>query len=85
LRFQRANEKPGKAIFTALNIKPFSDRVIVDISSCRENSASILFSSRKENHKKGIVPAKCARQSDEPMTVKLEHNVFQRKVGSELN
>jgi hypothetical protein len=54
LRFQRANEKPGKAIFTALNIKPFSDRVIVDIMAAEKTQHLFYSAAAKKTTKKEL-------------------------------
>ena len=71
----------------ALNIKPLSDRVIVEPAAAETKTASGIFipDTAKEKPQKGIVLAVGNGKVDEPMTVKVGDNVLYGKyAGTEL-
>jgi chaperonin GroES len=69
----------------ALNIKPLSDRVIVEPAAAETQTASGIFipDTAKENHKKRNCPA-VGNGKDEPMTVKAGDSSYGKYAGSEL-
>ena len=71
----------------ALNIKPLSDRVIVEPAAAETKTASGIFipDTAKEKPQKGIVLAVGNGKKDEPMTVKIGDTVLYGKyAGTEL-
>ncbi|WP_395054483.1 co-chaperone GroES [Flavobacterium sp.] len=71
----------------ALNIKPLSDRVIVEPAAAETKTASGIFipDTAKEKPQKGIVLAVGNGKVDEPMTVKVGDTVLYGKyAGTEL-
>jgi len=71
----------------ALNIKPLSDRVIVEPAAAETQTASgiIIPDTAKEKPQKGTVLAVGNGKKDEPMTVKVGDRVLYGKyAGSEL-
>lgn len=71
----------------ALNIKPLSDRVIIEPAAAETKTASGIFipDTAKEKPQKGIVLAVGNGKKDEPMTVKVGDTVLYGKyAGSEL-
>ena len=71
----------------ALNIKPLSDRVIVEPAAAETQTASGIFipDTAKEKPQKGIVLAVGSGKIDEPMTVKIGDTVLYGKyAGTEL-
>ena len=71
----------------ALNIKPLSDRVIVEPAAAETKTASGIFipDTAKEKPQKGIVLAVGNGKKDEPMTVKIGDSVLYGKyAGTEL-
>ena len=72
----------------ALNIKPLSDRVIVEPAAAETQTASgiIIPDTAKEKPQKGTVLAIGNGKKDEPMTVKVGDIVLYGKyAGTELN
>ncbi len=71
----------------ALNIKPLSDRVIIEPAAAETKTASGIFipDTAKEKPQKGIVLAVGNGKKDEPMTVKVGDTVLYGKyAGSDL-
>lgn len=71
----------------ALNIKPLSDRVIIEPAAAETKTASGIFipDTAKEKPQKGLVLAVGNGKKDEPMTVKVGDTVLYGKyAGSEL-
>ncbi|MBC7523882.1 MAG: co-chaperone GroES [Flavobacterium sp.] len=71
----------------ALNIKPLSDRVIVEPAAAETQTASGIFipDTAKEKPQKGVVLAVGNGKVDEPMTVKVGDTVLYGKyAGAEL-
>ena len=71
----------------ALNIKPLSDRVIVEPAAAETQTASGIFipDTAKEKPQKGIILAVGNGKKDEPMTVKVGDTVLYGKyAGTEL-
>jgi chaperonin GroES len=71
----------------ALNIKPLSDRVIVEPAAAETQTASGIYipDTAKEKPQKGTVVAVGNGKKDEPMTVKIGDSVLYGKyAGSEL-
>jgi chaperonin GroES len=71
----------------ALNIKPLSDRVIVEPAAAETQTASGIFipDTAKEKPQRGTVVAVGNGKKDEPMTVKIGDSVLYGKyAGSEL-
>ncbi len=71
----------------ALNIKPLSDRVIVEPAAAETQTASgiIIPDTAKEKPQKGTVLAVGSGKKDEPMTVKVGDLVLYGKYsGTEL-
>lgn len=71
----------------ALNIKPLSDRVIIEPAAAETKTASGIFipDTAKEKPQKGIVLAVGNGKKDEPMTVKVGDSVLYGKyAGSDL-
>lgn len=71
----------------ALNIKPLSDRVIIEPAAAETQTASGIFipDTAKEKPQKGIVLAIGNGKKDEPMTVKVGDTVLYGKYsGTEL-
>ena len=71
----------------ALNIKPLSDRVIVEPAAAETQTASGIFipDTAKEKPHKGIILAVGNGKKDEPMTVKVGDTVLYGKyAGTEL-
>jgi chaperonin GroES len=71
----------------ALNIKPLSDRVIVEPAAAETQTASGIFipDTAKEKPQKGIILAVGNGKKDEPMTVKVGYTVLYGKyAGTEL-
>ena len=70
-----------------LNIKPLSDRVIIEPAAAETKTASGIFipDTAKEKPHKGIVLAVGNGKKDEPMTVQVGDTVLYGKyAGSEL-
>ena len=70
-----------------LNIKPLSDRVIVEPAAAETQTASGIFipDTAKEKPQKGIILAVGNGKKDEPMTVKVGDTVLYGKyAGTEL-
>ena len=70
-----------------LNIKPLSDRVIIEPAAAETKTASGIFipDTAKEKPQKGIVLAVGNGKKDEPMTVQVGDTVLYGKyAGSEL-
>jgi chaperonin GroES len=71
----------------ALNIKPLSDRVIVEPAAAETQTASGIYipDTAKEKPHRGTVVAVGNGKKDEPMTVKIGDSVLYGKyAGSEL-
>ncbi|MFT6748940.1 MAG: chaperonin GroES [Flavobacterium sp.] len=71
----------------ALNIKPLSDRVIVEPAAAETQTASGIYipDTAKEKPQRGTVVAVGNGKKDEPMTVKIGDSVLYGKyAGSEL-
>ncbi len=71
----------------ALNIKPLSDRVIIEPAAAETKTASGIFipDTAKEKPQNGIVLAVGNGKKDEPMTVKVGDTVLYGKyAGTEL-
>lgn len=71
-----------------VNIKPLSDRVLVQPAAAEEKTASGLYipDTAKEKPQKGTVVAVGNGKKDEPMTVKVGDTVLYGKYsGTELN
>ena len=71
----------------ALNIKPLSDRVIVEPAAVETQTASgiIIPDTAKEKPQKGIVVAVGNGKKDQPMTVKVGDTVLYGKyAGTDL-
>lgn len=71
----------------ALQIKPLSDRVIIEPAAAETKTASGIFipDTAKEKPQKGIVLAVGNGKKDEPMTVKVGDTVLYGKyAGSDL-
>ena len=70
-----------------LNIKPLSDRVLVEPAQAEEKTAGgiIIPDTAKEKPQKGIIVAVGNGKKDEPMTVKVGDNVLYGKyAGTEI-
>lgn len=70
----------------ALNIKPLSNRVIVEPAAAETQTASgiIIPDTAKEKPRKGTVVAVGNGKKDEPMTVKVGDTVLYGYAGSDL-
>ena len=71
----------------ALNIKPLSDRVLIEPVAVESKTASGIFipDTAKEKPQKGTVVAVENRKKDEPLTVKVGDTVLYGKyAGTEL-
>lgn len=71
----------------ALNIKPISDRVVVEAAAAEEKTASGIYipDTAKEKPQSGIVIAVGNGKVDEPMTVKVGDQVLYGKYsGTEI-
>ena len=71
-----------------LNIKPLSDRVLVEPAQAEEKTAGgiIIPDTAKEKPQKGIIVAVGNGKKDEPMTVKVGDNVLYGKyAGTEIS
>ncbi len=72
----------------AINIKPLSDRVIVEPAPAEEKTPGgiIIPDTAKEKPQKGTVVAVGPGKKDEPMTVKVGDKVLYGKyAGTEIN
>ena len=72
----------------ALNIKPLSDRVIIEPAAAETQTASgiIIPDTAKEKPQKGTVVATGNGKKDEPLTVKVGDQVLYGKYsGTEIN
>ena len=71
----------------ALNIKPLSDRVLIEPVAAETQTASGIFipDTAKEKPQKGIIVAVGPGKKDEPMTVKVGDSVLYGKYsGTEI-
>jgi chaperonin GroES len=76
-----------KSIFMSVNIKPLSDRVLVEPAAAEEKTASgiIIPDTAKEKPQRGTVVAAGPGKPDEPVTVKVGDTVLYGKYsGTEL-
>jgi len=70
-----------------LNIKPLSDRVLVEPAQAEEKTAGgiIIPDTAKEKPQRGVIVAVGNGKKDEPMTVKVGDNVLYGKyAGTEI-
>ncbi len=73
---------------TKLNIKPLSDRVLIEPAQSEEKTSSgiIIPDTAKEKPQKGVVVAAGNGKKDEPMNVKVGDNVLYGKYsGTEID
>jgi chaperonin GroES len=73
---------------TKINIKPLSDRVLIEPAQAEEKTAGgiIIPDTAKEKPQRGSVVAIGPGKKDEPMTVKVGDNVLYSKyAGTELS
>jgi chaperonin GroES len=73
---------------TKLNIKPLSDRVLVEPDQAEEKTSSgiIIPDTAKEKPQKGVVVATGNGKKDEPMNVKIGDNILYGKYsGTEID
>ena len=71
----------------ALNIKPLSDRVLIEPVAAETKTASGIFipDTAKEKPQRGVVLAAGTGKKDEPVTVKVGDNVLYGKyAGTEI-
>ena len=71
-----------------LNIKPLSDRVLVEPAQAEEKTAGgiIIPDTAKEKPQRGVIVAVGNGKKDEPMTVKVGDNVLYGKyAGTEIS